>query len=162
MTDEPTVDPTPPFLAHVKRVTMERIISHMNGVGAVVVQSYPMAEVQSWPVQKPEAEAALVFGETAFLAQSAEELSALTPFLLSVAEVQHGAAEFEERLAQVWAKALAVKANAENWARLSAYVNGLRARAQDRVDAAESEVEVYTIESETATELEAFRSAAGI
>lgn len=150
------------FLDHVKYITMQRIVSHMNGVGASVVQAYPMAEVESWPLQKMEADAAIAMGETPFKAQTLLDAALVTPYLMKVTETHFGEAQLVARLDQLWGKVLAVKANAEAWATLSAFVNGLRARAQDRINAAASDDEVYTIERETFTELEIFRATAGI
>lgn len=150
------------FLEHVKSITMQRIVSHMNGVGASVIQAYPMAEVASWPVQKMEADTAIAMGEALFKAQTLPEATSLTPFLMKVTDIHFGEAQLTDRMNQLWAKVLAVNANAEAWAALSAFVNGLRARAQDRINSAASDDEVYTIESETFSELESFRTAVGI
>lgn len=154
---EPTPEPVDPFLDHTKRITVERIVSHMNGVGSTIVQQYPMAEVQSWDIQKEEAEALLALTDP-----TAAEVAETAPFLLKVAEAHHGPAEDTERVSQVVTKAQAVKTNADMWAALAAFVNGLRARASDRIEAASTVDEVFTIESETQTELSAFREANGV
>ena len=150
-------------LEHYKQTTLERIVSHMNGVGASIVQSYPMAEVQSWTIQKGEAEAVHGIGEAALAAYSAAQMLGVAPFLVNVCNAHHGPAENDATLAaQLWTKAGQVKANADLWAALSAFVNGLRARASDQIDAATSEIEVYEIESATQTELSAFRANYGV
>lgn len=159
MSDEPIQEPAP-FLPYVKQITVERIVSHMNGVGAGIINSYPMAEVQSWTIQRGEAEAVVALGEAAVLQLTIAQATAAAPFLVSVCAAHHGAPEEAAELAaQLWDKALSVKANADLWAALSAYVNGLRARAADRIEAAADIAEVYTIESEIQTELAAFRAA---
>lgn len=146
-------------LAHNKVVTVERIVSHMNGVGASIVSAYPMAEVQSWTIQKGEAEALHVLGAAAVVAMSAAQASETAPFLVAVCLAQFGPPITDAVLtAQLWEKALEVKANADLWASLSAFVNGLRARASARIAAATSEAEVYEIESGTQSELSAFRN----
>ena len=150
------------LLAHTKQVTRERVVSHMSGVGASIVNRYPMAEVQSWTIQRQEADRVLLTGETATLSMSIGALHAVAPFLVAVCEAQHGAATTSERAAQLWAKAGQVKANADAWAGLSAYVNGLRARMEDQMETAASVEEVFTIESSTQTELAAFREANGV
>lgn len=175
MTEETTPEePTPPtpeelaamaaaaLLEHNKKVTLERIVSHMNGVGSDIVQSYPMAEVRSWTIQRGEAEALVALGEAVVLAMQAAEHSTAAPFLTAVCEAQYGPADLATRSTQLWEKAQAVKANADLWAALSAYVNGLRARTDVRIAAALDVAEVYTIESETQTELSAFRAQYGV
>lgn len=154
-------EPTPPdFLGHVKQVTMERIVSHMNGVGQSIISQYPMAEVQSWTIQREEAERIVATGELSVLSYTEVQAVSAAPFLVAVCAAQFGpAVPFQVRATQLWAKAVAVKANADLWAALSAFVNGLRARTADQVAAATTQDEVFTIESTTATELAAFRDA---
>ena len=150
-------------LAHSKQVTMERIVSHMSGVGASIVNSYPMAEVQSWALQRSEADIVIEFGEVAVAASTVPVLQQLAPFLVSVCVAQFGPVENDnKRAAQLWAKAHQVKANADLWAGLSAFVNGLRAKAADRIAAAQSEADVFEIESGTQTELSQFRAQYGV
>ena len=145
---------TPTYLDDVKRVNVERLISHLNGVGASIVQSYPMAEVQSWTIQRAEANAIVSAGSAATLA--------LAPFLTLVCEAQHGTATGAARLAQVKTKAAEVKANADLWAALSAYVNGLRARTQDVIEAAETENAAHAALHAAFAELETWRTSVGI
>lgn len=149
---------TPDFLAHIKQVTMERIVSHLNGVGAGIVASYPMAEVQSWTIQRNEAESVLPLVEPA-----PATVLQLAPFLKEVVLAQYGPEEDEAALAaKVIVKAGEVKANADLWAAIAAYVNGLRARVWLLVEAAETTEAVLTIESEAQTELGAFRAQYGV
>lgn len=156
--ETPEVPPVDPFLGHTKQIVMDRIVSHMNGVGASIIQKYPMAEVQSWPLQKPEAEALLALVEPTI-----EEAVTAAPFLLLVTQAHYGPeADANVRLGQLVQKATEVKANADTWAALSAFVNGLRARASDRIDAATTVDEVFTIESETQSELGTFRNLHGV
>lgn len=150
-------------LAHFKQVTIERIVSHMNSVGAGIVASYPMAEVQSWTLQKGEANAVIEWGDVATAASTVAVLQQLAPFLFSVCVAQFGPVESDsDRAAQLWAKAHQVKTNADLWASLSAFVNGLRARASDRIAGAASEAEVFEVESSTQTELSGFRQQYGV
>jgi len=145
---------TPNFLGHIKQITMERFISHLNGVGAGIVSSYPMAEVQSWTIQRNEAESVLPLVEPA-----STTVLQLAPFLKEVVLAQYGLEEDEAVLAGlVLAKAGEVKANADRWAAIAAYVNGLRARVLLLLDAAETTETVLTIESEAQTELSNFRT----
>ena len=167
MSEEP--GPTPEELAaaarlaHYKQMTLERIVSHMNGVGASIVNSYPMAEVQSWTIQKGEAEALHALGQAAVLAMTAAQASAAAPFLTAVCQAHYGAAPDDATAAaRLWGKAVEVKANADLWASLSAFVNGLRARAADQIAAAADEAAVYVIESTTQSELSAFRYQYGV
>lgn len=152
----PAVDPA--FLDHTKRITMERVISHMNAVGASIVSSYPMAEVQSWTIQRLEAEAIL-----ATTSPSLADVTSMTPFLLAVCEAHYGeVVDATDRVSQVLTKAAEVKANADLWAALSAFVNGLRARTSDLIEAATSIEGVFEVESGTASELSAFRTLYGV
>lgn len=167
MTEEPELTPeqiaAAARLAHNKQVTLERIVSHMNGVGASIVNAYPMAEVQSWTIQKGEAETLHALGEAAVLVMTAVEAAATAPFLMAVCQAHFGPAPDDAtRAAQLWGKTSEVKTNADLWAGLSAFVNGLRARAKDQVAAAASEAEVFEIESGTQTELSAFRQQYGV
>ena len=162
MSDEAIQAPAP-FLAYVKQITIERLVSHMNGVGAGIVNSYPMAEVQSWAIQRGEAEALFALGQAGVQALSVVQATATAPFLAAVCAAHHGPAENNQQLTvQLWEKAVSVKANADLWTSLSAFVNGLRARGADRIEAATDAAEVYTIESEIQSELSVFRTAHGV
>lgn len=142
-------------LAFVKQTSIERLISHLNGVGAEIVNRYPMAEVQSWTIQRGEAEAVIAAGEAATLA--------MAPFLVMVCESHYGPAEDDAaRLAQVHIKAGEVKANADLWAALAAYVNGLRARTQDAIEAAATIPATIEALQLGFSELEVWRANAGI
>lgn len=150
-------------LTHTKQVTRERVVSHMNGVGASVVNYYPMIEEKSWNIQRPEAMAIIALGSEAVGNMDVPALIAVAPFLVDVCAAQFGSIlTAPERAAQVWAKALQVQANAVSWAATSAYVNGLRARMEDRLATAETVEEVFVIESEIQGELSAFRNAHGV
>ena len=142
------------YLAFVKKTNIERLISHLNGIGASIVQSYPMAEVQSWTIQREEANTVIAAGASATLA--------MAPFLVLVCEAHHGSSTGAARLAQVKAKAAEVKANADLWAALSAYVNGLRARTQDVIEAAETENAAHAALHAAFAELETWRTSVGI
>lgn len=156
--ETPEVPAVDLFLEHTKRVTLDRMISHMNGVGAAIINRYPMAEVQSWTLQKAEAEALLANATTEL-----SDVRLLAPFILKVTEVHYGPVEDDaERVAQAIRKAHTVVANANLWSALSAFVNGLRARAEDRIEAADTLEAVFTIESETQSELSIFRDQYGV
>ncbi|KAG5183308.1 hypothetical protein JKP88DRAFT_290458 [Tribonema minus] len=151
------------YLTGAANVALERIVSHMNGVGASIVNAYPMAEVQSWTIQKGEAEALHLLGEPAVLAMTAAEVSAAAPFLVAVCLAHYGPPTDDATGAsQLWGKVVEVKTNADLWAGLSAFVNGLRARAKDQIANAVDEAEVFEIESGTQTELSAFRDLYGV
>lgn len=146
------------MLADAKLTARERFVSHLNGVGSSIVANYPMAEVQSWTIQKAEAERLLALASPT-LAQAA----AAAPFLMEVTVIHYGdVATDDERLTQLLTKASEVKANADAWANLSAFVNGLRARTTDRIEAAADQEALFVIQSEAATELSAWRTAAGV
>lgn len=167
MTEEPELTPeqvsATARLVHFKQVTLERIVSHMNGVGASIINAYPMAEVQSWTIQKGEAQALHILGETAVKAMTAAEMSAAAPFLLAVCLAHYGPPVDDATGAQqLWGKTVEVKANADLWASLSAFVNGLRARAKDQIASAIDEAEVFEIESGTQSELSTFRQQYGV
>ena len=167
MTEEPELTPeqvtAAARLAHYKQVTLERIVSHMNGVGASIVSAYPMAEVQSWTIQKGEAEALHALGEVSVLAMSMAQAANAAPFLVAVCQAHYGPAPDDvTAAARLWGKAVEVKTNADLWAGLSAFVNGLRARAKDLISAAADEAEVFEIESGTQSELSAFRDQYGV
>ena len=160
MPDEPIASP---FLAQTKAMVLARIVSHMDGVGRGIVGSYPMAEVQSWPIQRGEAIILTEMGEETVLLMTEADILETAPFLLDVCTAHYGQpADDTERATRLWAKAVAVKANADTWEALSAFVNGLRARCSDRIGAALDNDEVFTIESETQSELTQFRDQYGV
>lgn len=146
--------PDPDFLDFVKKSNIEKLISHLNGVGASIVQSYPMAEVQSWTIQRNEAIAVIAAGSSATLS--------MAPFLQMVCEAHYGSASGSTRLAQVKTKAAEVKANADLWAGLAAYVNGLRARTRDAINAATTEAGAHAILHNAFSELEEWRATNGV
>ncbi|MHA6692420.1 hypothetical protein [Devosia sp. A449] len=124
-----------------------------------MLKEYPTAEVQSWTIQKQEAEAVIAGGEAATHGASMTGLSSIASFLVSVCEAHRGEVSTDaERGAQLWVKAAAIKANAGAWAGLSAYVNGLRARMEDRLALAQTVSDLLVIESENQAELGAFRA----
>ncbi|WEK04569.1 MAG: hypothetical protein P0Y65_20735 [Candidatus Devosia phytovorans] len=151
------------LLARVKQRTRDAIISHMNGIGANIIAQYPMIEEKSWPIQNPESAAVIALGRDAVLAMSEPQLRGVANFLVDVCVAHYGPAEADANLAaQLWAKASAVRANAVPWASMTAYVNGLRARMDDRIAAATTPAEVLSIESEIHAELGAFRNEHGV
>lgn len=149
--EQPVVDP---FLGYTKQTSIERLVSHLNGVGASIINAYPMAEVQSWTLQRAEALTVI----------SVDPVGAhlVAPFITKVCEAHFGPATPEERAQQIVTKAGQILANAEVWAALSAYVNGLRARAQDQIEGAGTAAEVNTVLHEVFQELEQFRQTYGI
>lgn len=116
----PPATPGPDLEAH-RSAAMRAIVDHINVITASALTAYPAAEVESWPIQKAEAETILAADPPTL---------AMAPFLLGVCQAQFGPADDETRLAQVIEKAGAVKENADTWAAMAAYVNGLRARTQ--------------------------------
>ena len=130
------------------------LITYLNGLTIRLLETYPQAEVESWTVQKVEAEAILAAGDDATLA--------MAPFLTKVCLYHHGASDDVSRLAQVKIKAEAVHANAESWAEAAAFVNGLRARTEEAMALATTIEEVSDIMSSMRLEVEQFRQVAGI
>lgn len=132
---------------------MRAIVAHINIITNSALTAYPAAEVESWPIQKVEAETIL-----------AAETPALTmaPFLAGVCQAQFGPADDETRLDQVIEKAGAVKANADAWAAMAAYVNGLRARTQLAILAADDVAGIDAALSAGVAEGDAFKDANGL
>jgi hypothetical protein len=153
MTDE--IEMTNSWLNYTKQTNIDRLINHLNSVGMSIISAYPMAEVHSWDIQKAEAEKVVAAGNSSTLE--------MAPFLTMVCEVQFGPVENDiQRFAQVREKAAQVKANADAWASLSAYVNGLRARTQALIEEADTESDTHRILHEAISELEQFRAAHNI
>lgn len=167
MVDEPVI-PTPEevaaaeLLAKNKVDTMVRIVSHLGGVGAAIYNRYPQVERDSWDIQKVEAEKLAAIGEAGVLSMTLAQMAGEAPFLNAVCDAHYGPAAVVARRTQLWGKAVEVKANADLWAALAAFVNGLRARTADRVEAAADAMALFIIESETQTELSVFRDAYGV
>lgn len=143
-----------PFLEHVKMTEYQRILDQINALGQTFMSRYPNVEVQSWPIQKAEAATVVEAGSAATIA--------MAPFLTTVCTVQYGAASAAARLAQVKAKAALVHANGIAWSSMAAFANGLRARADDGIQLAQTLNEVYIITAGIISELEAFRAANGL
>jgi hypothetical protein len=136
-----------------RAAAMRSIVSHINTITSSALTAYPAAEVESWPIQKAEAEAVLA-AETPTLA--------MAPFLTGVCQAQFGPADDAARLAQLIEKAQAVKANADVWGNMAAYVNGLRARTQMAIMAAEDVAGADAALAAGIAEGEAFREANGL
>jgi len=146
-----------------KKNTKARLVSHMDGVGISIMSLYPKVEVMSWPIQGPEADVVVALGETATLALDEPGARAIANYLVDTCAAHFGPVEtWADRAEQLWAKAVVVKAKSELFLSLSSFVNGLRARADDRVDAATSREQLFIIESEIQTELGAFRTLYGV
>ena len=139
MPDVPT-ETTPEYLAaagllsFTKQSANEALIRFLNGLTTNHLAAYPQAEVHSWPYQKAEAAAIIAAGPSATLA--------MAPFLAGVCAHHFGAATNAARLSQVKAKAVVVNSNAENWTAICQFVNGLRAKTQDAIEAATEPTEV--------------------
>lgn len=146
-------------LNRVRDATMARIVSFMNGVGLPVKNQYPIIEVDSWPIQAPEAERVVSSGEAAVLAMSEAQMKEIAPFLCMVCDAHHGAAADDaERAERLWTKSLAVKANSDAWLPISAYLGGTRAKAAQLLSDANSDVAFDEIESTIAGEIGLFRA----
>lgn len=114
-------------LVKAKTSAVQSIVAHINAITQSTLTAYPAAEVESWTIQKVEAETVLA-ADPATLD--------MAPFLAGVCSAQFGPADDTARLAQVVDKAASVKANADAWAGMAAYVNGLRARTHAAILAA--------------------------
>lgn len=141
-------------LDYIRRTSNERLIGYLDGMAQPMLTVYPRAEVESWTIQKTEAEKFLAAGEAATASHA--------PFLTQVCAAQFGPASDEDRLQQVATKAATVKALADAWAGLAAYVNGLRARTQTLFDAAATGDEVLEVLHNAISEAEVFRQQNGI
>ncbi|WP_162783402.1 hypothetical protein [Devosia naphthalenivorans] len=116
-----TADEVVAALGTRRASAMAEIVRHIDVITESALTAYPRAEVESWSIQKAEAEAVLAADPPTL---------AMAPFLVGVCEAQFGPADDATRLAQLVEKAQAVKANADAWGAMAAYVNGLRARTQ--------------------------------
>lgn len=132
---------------------MRQIVEHINVITASALTAYPAAEVESWPIQLQEANTIL---------QAGLPNVSMAPFLTGVCTVQFGPADDITRLAQVMEKAHAVKANGDAWAGMAAYVNGLRARVQVNILAADTAEGVTEALNAGIAEGDAFREQNGL
>lgn len=141
--------------AHLNRVKVDAsntLIAHLNSLTANALNTYPQAEMATWPYQVPEAQAVITAGESATVE--------MAPLLNMVCEAHHGAADPGDRLAQIKAKAAKVLELSGAFLPMAAYVNGLRARAQEQIFAATEAVEVTLILEPALTESSLVISAA--
>ena len=152
MTDTIPETITDHHLAHIRHTSNERFLSVLNAAGSVLLTAYPQGEVETWPIQKAEAEALLAAPEPAFN---------LAPFLTAVCAAQFGEATDEERLDQLIEKATIVKGHSDRWLAFAAFANGLRARVQIQFENATSQNEIIEILMNGTTELEDYRRDAG-
>jgi len=146
------VEPAADLEAH-RSSAMRRIVDHINVVTQSALTAYPAAEVESWPIQKVEAETILA---------AALPTLTMAPFLVGVCQAQFGPADDAARLDQVLEKAGAVKSNADSWAAMAAYVNGLRARTQLAILGAEDVAGIDAALAAGVAEGEAFKEAHGL
>lgn len=131
---------------------MKAIVDYINEATNATLTQYPAAEVESWPIQLAEANAVLKGPPSLDKA----------PFLVNVCAVQFGPANNATRLEQLVEKAHAVKTNADAWAGLAAYVNGLRARVQLSLMYASTIEEIDAAIQAGLAEGESFREAHGL
>lgn len=136
-----------------RAAAMRSIVDHINIITASALTAYPAAEVESWPIQKAEAETILATDPPTL---------AMAPFLVGVCMAQFGPADDDTRLAQVIEKAGAVKENADTWAAMAAYVNGLRARTQLAILGAADVAGIEAALAAGVAEGDAFREANGL
>lgn len=113
------------------------LVQHLNALTTHALNMYPQAETATWDIQKTEAETLLAAGDSATLA--------MAPCLTIVATVHFGDADPTTRLTQVKEKAAKVLANSQAWIPMAAFVNGLRARTQDLIEAAEDAITVTNV-----------------
>ena len=134
MTDPIDPNPAAELLTFTKQSANKELILHLNGLTTNHLAAYPQAEVQSWTLQKAEADAVMAAGSSATLA--------MAPYLTAVCVHHFGDATNAVRLTQLKAKAAIVQQNAIAWAAISQFVNGVRARTQDAIEAASEPTEV--------------------
>src|SRR5690606_12381047 len=72
------------FTDETKRDCYNRMVSHLNSVSFGVLEYYPQAEIQSWPIQNPEANAVVAAGP-----EAGAEILDLAPFLTMVCSVHY-------------------------------------------------------------------------
>lgn len=130
-----------------RTLARSEMIKMCDNLTRETINYYPQAEVESWNIQKAEAET--------FLNANTKDIN-LAPFLLSVCVAEFGPADNTTRLSQVDLKAQTVKANAQAWGMIAAYVNGLRSRVQDSIKFAENENELRSILDTTQAEINQF------
>lgn len=146
-------------LASAKRKVMAGLVSHLSGIGAELVSQFPEPERLTWPYQRPEALALVAAGEAAVLAYSDEQARSIAPFLMDVCDIHYGPAESDPaRMAQLWLKANEVHALSTTFLAVGAFVNGLRARGSDQVEAATTTGAVFQLERDIAAEIGVFRA----
>lgn len=141
-------------LNYAKQEAGQRLIVFLNGVTTNLLARYPIAEVQSWTIQRSEA--------VALEAAGAGAAVTMAPLLTKVCEFHYGPANGPTRLTQVLAKAQVVRGKSDAWEVVGAFVNGLRARTEDQLDAAQTPVEALEIIQGAMAEANAFRAQAGI
>lgn len=118
-----------------KTKSKAEIVRICDDVTRNTINYYPEAEVESWTIQKTEAER--------WLSTPADHRNIdQAPFITQVCASQYGNADVGTRTTQVNEKAFVIISNALRWAGISAYVNGLRARAYDSIEGASTVDEV--------------------
>lgn len=143
------------FLMDAKDQANARLLSQLNGLTYRTLSTiYPQAEVESWPIQKLEAER--------FTAAGAEATAEMAPLIARVCYYHHGPSDEASTLIQVREKVAAVTINAAQFAEITAFVNGCRARRQEQIYAQETFDGLALVNSEILTEISNFRNAAGI
>ena len=116
------------------------LISTLNTLTRTALNTYPDAEMMTWPMQAPEAARVL-----AAVAAGEDVTLDMAPHLVRVCMHHHGPADQALRIEQLIAKATAVSALSGQFMPAAAFVNGLRARTQDRINAATTPGEVNQI-----------------
>lgn len=152
MTEEPTElssPALPSFADETRRTAFVRLVEHLNSVSFTILDGFPRAEVQSWTIQSAEAAAVIAKGEAASLEDA--------PFLVKVCQVQFQTADPDELLNHLKAKAVEVNLNAERWADIAAWINGVRARYADQFGLAETTDEVLGILHSALLEIDTFK-----
>jgi len=137
----PETDPPTPeaiaasnLLNFAKQQAHKDLLIRLNGLTTNGLTRYPQAEVQTWPYQRVEAYAVEAAGPNATLA--------MAPLLAQVCYWHHGEADDATRLAQVLVKAESVRLNDQNWLPAAAFVNGMRAKTEEAIEAAVTPTEV--------------------
>lgn len=143
------------YLEYTKKTSYERLLSVLNSIGSSVVAKYPMAEVQSWPILREEA-----IRKTQV--PNEDQTVEMFPMIAEICKFQYGFTNNGALLAQIRDKADVILQNAIQWAGISAFVNGTRARAEILIDEAETEADVLDVLHSVLSDVEVFRAQYGV
>lgn len=144
------IDTNEAYLHDTRLQAEQRLTTYINGLVFQATSSYPDGEVESWPIQKAEAEAFLALGNKATLNDA--------PMITRICLYQYGESDRASALAQVTAKAEAIAEKAAARSELLAFVVGLRARIKTEIEAQTTIDGVAKVTHDAITAIEEFRT----